>query len=619
MLFFCEECGQRNNIPLTPVLVEGNKFTCQFCKFDTSFPFLDSDDKTTCSTSRTSKISSEPEFLQFDTEGGKKEISQLLTLDLSDMKNPELLVKPFKKFEKLITVDELPAHTYNITLTLPGDPPKKPRYFLGSGLIFCDEKSSSWWTIDLTFGVKPKPVQQVEVPTPELDAFTIDPIPPLPEPGDAKSGSLQETLLKQLVDKNNQMTQMNQTINKFQKELSMTRQIMASQTSGILFINMQRHILFANNVFCSMTGHTPQTLKGKTLDQVVSMEAGWQNLQALLSDIRYKKIWHGKVILKGASKDQLPLAMHLTYNKGGANGAEEGFSCQFPPENPIESLKQEDEITFDALTGIADRPSFQQHLQNCIIQAGNEGHQVGLIYIDLDHFKRINQLFGPGFGDKIICSIVTILKRGIADAENVFVARLGGDEFAIILPQPPNTGLVQKLADKILKQFQKSVENESRSIYISPSIGIAIYPEGGNSPLELLRNADTAMDIAKSHGGNKSVGWTSKMKIQAVENLYLETDLRKAVAKDELMNYYQAQIDLENGSICGMEALARWEHPTQGIISPAAFIPIAENTGLIEKLGVDLVRQACVQGKKWRDMGFKNFVMAANLSGRLLR
>ncbi len=622
MLFFCEECGRKNDIKLTPPLVEANKFVCLYCEFTTSFPFLDSDNKTTCSTSRIANITCEPELVHFEIGDDNGKQAQQLLFTLSDIESPQLSVKPFKQFERLITVKQEGDTTFLVTLNLPDDPAKFPGNFNGSGLIFCELTTTSWWTVDLFLDNKLIPEPEVEK-TEKVDDFFTPETAPISTRSDVKSGTLEETLLKQLAEKNNELKQFNQSMARVNKELSVTRQIMASQTSGIIFIDGQRHILYANTVFCTMTGHTPQTLRGKTLDQVIMLEAGWKNLQALLSDIRHKKIWHGKVLLKGVESDKAALAMHLTYSPGGANGKEEGFACRFPVENKaIDELTDGDEehiMTFDALTGLPDRPSFQQHLEDCIVEADKIGHQVGLIYIDLDHFKRINTLFGPGFGDKILCSIVTILERCVKDAGEDFVCRLGGDEFAIVMTQPPNRGLVRKLAEKILDKFQQSVENESRSIYISPSIGISIHPKGGKSPLQLLRNADTAMEKSKKNGGNRSCSWDTKMKIEAVENLYLETDLRKAVARDELMNYYQAQIDLEDGSICGMEALARWEHPQHGVISPGAFIPIAENTGLIEKLGVDLVRQACVQGKVWRDMGFKKFVMAANLSGRLLR
>ena len=171
----------------------------------------------------------------------------------------------------------------------------------------------------------------------------------------------------------------------------------------------------------------------------------------------------------------------------------------------------------------------------------------------------------------------------------------------------------------IPRKFQHSISIKSRDIFVTPSIGISLYPDDGTSPPELLRNADTAMEAAKTKGGNTRCRWMSDMDTQAIQHLHLENDLRKAVENGELFNHYQPQINLTNGVIVGMEALARWNHPVQGNISPTIFIPIAENTGLIEELGLDLVRVACEQGRKWLAMGFKDFTMAVNLSGSLLR
>ncbi|MCI5142537.1 MAG: EAL domain-containing protein, partial [Candidatus Electrothrix sp. ATG1] len=265
------------------------------------------------------------------------------------------------------------------------------------------------------------------------------------------------------------------------------------------------------------------------------------------------------------------------------------------------------------------RPSFQQYLEDAIQAAQEDGSRIGLLYVDLDHFKRINQIFGPGFGDKILCSVSTILQQCGEESGADLVARLSGDEFAIILPPPADRERAQKLSQQIMQRFRTPVNNESRAILIRPSIGYSMYPDDGETPLDVLRNADTAMEAAKNEGGNRICSWNSGMKIQAAQSLYLENDLRQAVADDALINFYQPQINLNDGSICGMEALARWIHPVKGLVSPAAFIPIAESTGLIEKLGIDLVRQACMQGKKWRDMGFRKFIMAVNISGRLLR
>ena len=436
--------------------------------------------------------------------------------------------------------------------------------------------------------------------------------------------SLEEILLQELLQKTTQLQQVDKTISSMQQELDITRQIIDCQTKGILFADIQRHIVYANTVFCSMTGYDQQDLKEKRLDQFVALSDPDQNLKTILQEAMHWGSWYGKVFIRDDNNSRLPFSMSINYrNEGLHEEIKDGFICQLTPVDRIKTTQPDQNslarFSYDALTGLPDRPSFQQHYSHCIEQAGIDHSHVGLLYIDLDHFKRINRMLGPGFGDELLCKVTAILQQCGNASGATFVARLSGDEFALILPSPTSERLVNELADKILRIFQHSISIKSRDIFVTPSIGISLYPEDGTSPPELLRNADTAMETAKNRGGNTRCRWINDMDTQAIQNLHLENDLRKAVADGELFNHYQPQIDLKNGVIIGMEALARWYHPVHGNISPVIFIPIAENTGLIEKLGLDLVRVACEQGRKWQAMGFKDFTMAVNLSGSLLR
>ena len=441
--------------------------------------------------------------------------------------------------------------------------------------------------------------------------------------GEFQSESLEEILLQELLQKTSQLQQTDGELGRIRQELDITRQIMACQASGIIFIDRQQRIIYANNLFCNMIGRDLQNLKEKKLDQFVVLPERGQSLETVLQKAMHWGSWRGKVQLRDDDNEQLPMIMSLNYrDKEGQNGEKEGFACQFSQVETTGShtgLHSSSQLTYDALTGLPDRPSFQQHFSLCIGQAGIKHSDVGLLFVDLDHFKRINRMLGPGVGDELLCSVTELLQHcGNVEGAN-FVARLSGDEFAIVLPSPTNAQLAEQLADRILQKFQQPVTIKSRDIFVTPSIGISLFPSDGENAPELLRNADTAMQMAKARGGNSSCRWNSDMDTQAVQNLHLENDLRKAVANGELFNHYQPQINLTNGVIVGMEALARWEHPVHGNISPVIFIPLAENTGLIEELGLDLVLLACQEGRKWLNLGFKNFSMAVNLSGSLLR
>lgn len=665
MILFCEECGQRNSITLSPALIETNSFTCQFCRFKSPFPFLD---KNRNSTSASAVISWQPEELRLPPSSEQQETVFQLTFVIDGVEEPQLTVEPFRQFSRLITVIKTGPVCFTVTVK-----PVSRSKGLAPGhsvpaVIFCEEHLMSWGTISIARE------QQKEVAPSENDSVkptvTVPPVElkkidekkseaPKPEPEvheeeeqtrpvDEENNDVAaepdvgvEILHQQLMQYKSQLHQARTASFRMQKELSIRRQVMDSQSCGILFISVEQKILYANPVFLNRCDCTLNAVQTKRLDQLIELTEPNQSLEEALQEAEEKGSWQGKaVLLQGAQDEQKcelqPSALSITRSEGDEEGREKGYicllfpkdyesalqRCTFPPATAASAKENQrtGSLGIDALTGLADRPSFQQYLEDSISLLGKESEGgIALLYVDLDHFKRINRIFGPGFGDKILCSVATILKKCADDAGADLVARLSGDEFAIVLPPPASRERAKKLAEKIMQRFRTPVNNEARAILIRPSIGFSVYPEDGGSPLEILRNADTAMEAAKGEGGNRICSWDSGMKIQAAESLYLENDLRKAVADNELINYYQPQVSLTNGSICGMEALARWVHPVKGMISPAAFIPIAENTGLIEKLGLDLVRKACAQGKKWRDMGFKKFIMAVNLSGRLLR
>ncbi|MGR0480850.1 MAG: putative bifunctional diguanylate cyclase/phosphodiesterase [Candidatus Electronema sp. V4] len=641
MILFCEECGQRNSITLTPALIETNSFTCQFCRFKSPFPFLD---KNKNSTSASAVIRWQPEELRLPAAAESQEHVFQLRFEVGGVEVPQLTVEPFRHFAKLLAVEKTGPASFSVSVRPLGKSKGLPPNRKVPALIFCEENIMSWGTIAL---VRDPEEAKTEMPDPPkedcagLAARRIVLQPPPPEEEKVEASEDEDIppenlsidiLHQQLAQHKAQLHQARTASFRMQKELSIRRQVMDSQSCGILFVSSDQQVLYANPIFLSRCGCTLSAVQNRRLDQLIKLVEPEQNVEEALSEAETKGSWQGKAILLAMQEEQQcepqPSTISITRSEADGEGKEKGFICLLLKESGSGLLPPcacpaafgKTGFGLDALTGLADRPSFQEYLEDSIALLGEESKEgIALLYVDLDHFKRINRIFGPGFGDKILCSVATILKKCAHDAGADLVARLSGDEFAVILPPPASKERAKKLAERIMERFRTPVNNESRAILIRPSIGFSVYPDDGGTPLELLRNADTAMEAAKGEGGNRICQWDSGMKIQAAESLYLENDLRKAVADDELINYYQPQVSLTNGSICGMEALARWIHPTRGMISPAAFIPIAENTGLIEKLGLDLVRKACAQGKKWRDMGFKRFIMAVNLSGRLLR
>ncbi len=285
-------------------------------------------------------------------------------------------------------------------------------------------------------------------------------------------------------------------------------------------------------------------------------------------------------------------------------------------EDFLRNQKQQmDFVAFhDPLTGLANRSLFYESVHQSIARAKRTGDSVAIMLIDLDRFKKVNDSLGHDAGDAYLCYAAKHLQQVIRTTDTT--ARLGGDEFVVVLEDVHNRENVQKLADAVLASLAQTVIIQGHEIAGTASIGISIYPEDGNAVDQLLKHADQAMYHAKAAGKNRFEFFTRAMDDTAVNYLLLENDLRRAIDKGELSVHYQPQVDLRTGKIVGLEALARWAHKTRGSISPAHFIPLAEETGLIEPLGEWVLREACERFNYWLGEGINFNKIAVNLSAK---
>jgi len=271
---------------------------------------------------------------------------------------------------------------------------------------------------------------------------------------------------------------------------------------------------------------------------------------------------------------------------------------------------------YDALTGLPNRHLFHDRLGHAMAQANRKNNQVALLYMDLDHFKSVNDALGHHAGDKLLIEAARRIQQNIRESDTA--ARLGGDEFTVILEQFDNTDQVSTVAMHILRELNKVYHLDSNEIFVSASIGITLYPDDGDNPDVLLQNADSAMYLAKEEGRNTYHFFTEELNRQAQEKLKMENGLRMALQRDEYQLYYQPQIELFSGRVTGAEALLRWS-PNQNMISPARFIPVLEETGLIVPVGKWVLEQACSMAKQLQSRGIKDFRIAVNLAARQLR
>jgi diguanylate cyclase (GGDEF)-like protein/PAS domain S-box-containing protein len=271
----------------------------------------------------------------------------------------------------------------------------------------------------------------------------------------------------------------------------------------------------------------------------------------------------------------------------------------------------------DALTGLPNRLLFQDRLSMAVANAHRRQHKLAVLFFDLDRFKLINDSLGHSLGDRLLQAVAQRLGGSVREGDTV--ARLGGDEFIVLLPELGRSSDAAKVAGKMLEALKLPFPFEGRELYITASVGVAIYPHDGKDAETLAKNADAAMYRAKEQGRDNYQLYTAAMNASAVERLALESALRKAVAGCRFEVHYQPQLDFRADRIYGVEALVRWRHPERGLLAPSEFIGVAEVTGLIVPLGLWVLEAACAQVKEWQQQGQPELKVGVNLSARQLQ
>ena len=285
--------------------------------------------------------------------------------------------------------------------------------------------------------------------------------------------------------------------------------------------------------------------------------------------------------------------------------------------------------SYDELTGLPNRMLYKERLTQALHRAARSRRHVAVCFLDLDHFSSINDTLGHDLGDQLIrdvaarlsvcCRETDTITRLIGDCGQPEVSRLGGDEFTVVLPDLTDAQDADRVARRILDCFGEPFKLGTHEVYVSTSIGIAVYPEDGRTIEDLVKNADVAMYHAKETGRNTCRLYSPTMNSEAMGRMRLDQQLRRAVDAGQFAMVYQPIVNTQTGTVVGAEALVRWNHPERGLLSPGEFISLTEESGLIVRLGEWILRTVCAQGKSWADQGLGPLRLGVNLSGRQLQ
>ena len=380
---------------------------------------------------------------------------------------------------------------------------------------------------------------------------------------------------------------------------------------GITISDLEGKIVYANPAEAEMHGYTLQELMSREARMFAPPE-----LSKPMASEKFHKmtVWKRETLNIRKSGEKFPVQLTSIPVKN-AQGVPLGIitTCEDITDRKEAEVEIEKLAYHDSLTGLPNRSMFHDRLQKAIAFAGRDGRQVGILFLDLDRFKDINDTQGHEFGDKLLRAVALRLGRSVREADTL--ARLGGDEFVIVLTGASDREGIITAAERILASFGEPFELDGRQVYSSTSIGVALYPKDGKDVNDLLRSADTAMYHAKAAGRQTYRFFSEEINRKIMEKVHIENGLRRALDRHEFCLYYQPQIDLGSGQIIGAEVLLRWMSPELGMVMPSRFIPVAEDSGLIFRLGEWVLRTACAQAAAWRAAGLSPMRMAINISG----
>ena len=393
------------------------------------------------------------------------------------------------------------------------------------------------------------------------------------------------------------------------------RSLFENANDAVLIIDPEsRRILNANRRAGEAYGYEPSDLIGMTLDDLMDEPGSAEEETARIArEGSIRNVGSAHRGRNGTPIDMLVSASMMDYEGGRAI-----LSIHHDVTETRRAEKQIERLAYeDALTGLANRVRFEDRLGIALATARRESHPLAVLFIDLDRFKVVNDSLGHKVGDVLLQQVADRLLPLIRLSDTL--ARVGGDEFVLLLSKIDQRESAGVVARKIQEIFRKPFRIGQRELFVTPSIGISVFPEDGDDADSLVKNADVAMYVAKQRGRDNYQFYSRSGQRGGLERLELESKLHHAIENEEFRVHFQPQVSLRNGVITGMEALVRWKHPTRGILLPADFISLAEDSGLIVDLGMLVLELACRQARAWRNKGYRDLSVAVNLSIRQLQ
>ncbi|QSP94080.1 EAL domain-containing protein [Marinobacter salinisoli] len=432
--------------------------------------------------------------------------------------------------------------------------------------------------------------------------------------------------LGQVTDAINQMRErLNEDLQRQERDAAEIRKfskVIEQSPSSVLICDRQWRIEFANHKFTQLTGYAPETIVGKhpgNLDpSAFNSRENQQLWQSIRLQVQRVGVWQGEVNSARKNGERFWEQLIVTPIKDNAGDTSgylilgEDISIRKRYEQQL--LRQ---ANYDVLTGLPNRMLALDRLKLALAQAHREASMVGVMFLDLDNFKHINDTLGHDAGDNLLVEAARRISSCLRGTSTV--ARLGGDEFLVILPGLPEKESADQVAERILQTFIPPYVLSGQEVFVTTSIGIATFPEDSNNSGTLLQHADAAMYQAKSKGKSAYAHFTPEMTEVSQDRLQMESRLRRALELKELELNFQPIVHTDSGNLCAVEALLRWRNPAMGLVMPDRFIPLAEDTGLIIPIGEWVLEQACQAAVRWKAVTGRDIGISVNVSPRQFR